>query len=156
MDDYVTKPVRDVELRAALARAAPVQVVAPAPEAEQSVRVSDVPHGFDAEVVRMLRAMKTAAQPDLFATLLGVYLPMLAELTGEMRTAVASGDPAMLQQAAHKLRGSSANIGASAVAVVCGKLERLGKAGNLEGAGSLMSELESLAAQLLDPGRSQR
>ena len=52
-----------------------------------------------------------------------------------------AGGPA-LAQAAHALKGAAANIGATAVAGLCGELEEMGRSGKLDGGPQLVSQLE--------------
>ena len=59
-----------------------------------------------------------------------------------MRRAVDADDHARLQKAAHALRGSAANVGANPVADTAGKLEAMGAAGSLAGAGGLIDRLQ--------------
>ena len=59
-----------------------------------------------------------------------------------LRAAV-PGDSQVLVQAAHALKGSAANIGASGVVSACAELEELGRNGQLGNAEGLVSRLEA-------------
>ena len=150
MDDYVSKPVRAAELQTALQKCGPGKGALPAAAPEPAAAPAEFPEGFDPEIVRSLRAMSTPGQPDLFDELLKVYRTMLAESVARLREAISSGDGSALRQAAHKLRGSSANLGAAAVAECCARLEAAGEEGNLETAPALLGELESRARTIVD------
>jgi CheY-like chemotaxis protein/HPt (histidine-containing phosphotransfer) domain-containing protein len=148
MDDYVSKPVRPAELKAALEKCG--TGTAPPTTAPEPAKVpQEFPEGFNPEIVRSLRAISPPGQPDMFDELLQVYRPMLAELLEHIRQAVTAADGAALKQAAHKLRGSSANLGAAAIAETCARLEALGEGGRLESAADLLTELESRARKIL-------
>ena len=47
---------------------------------------------------------------------------------------------------AHKLKGSAAAVGASALAELCGQIEHQADQGSLEGLASLLERLEAAAA----------
>jgi HPt (histidine-containing phosphotransfer) domain-containing protein len=100
--------------------------------------------GFDPGIVAALRGMQKPGQPDMFNELLGIFRTMLPAQLAQMRQAVAEGQPAVLEQVAHKLRGSSANMGATKIASLCTELEAIGEQGKLEGASQLLGQLESL------------
>jgi two-component system sensor histidine kinase/response regulator len=59
-----------------------------------------------------------------------------------LREAVTDGGGPALAQAAHALKGAAANIGATAVASLCGELEAMGRSGRLDGAAQLVDRLE--------------
>ena len=58
-----------------------------------------------------------------FAALLDAYLDDSERRMGEIGDALDSGDLERLRTAAHALKGSSANVGAEALAALCGELE---------------------------------
>jgi two-component system sensor histidine kinase/response regulator len=65
-----------------------------------------------------------------------------------IRTAIDGGGGPALVQAAHALKGSAANIGASAVAATCAELEGVGRSGTSGGAADLLARLESELLQV--------
>jgi HPt (histidine-containing phosphotransfer) domain-containing protein len=71
------------------------------------------------------------------------------ELLGE---AIAEGDPEAVERAAHSIKGSSANLGATRLAEITGHLEALGRGRALGGAGAILDdvavELEKVRAAL--------
>lgn len=113
-----------------------------------------VPEGFDAEVVAGLRRMQKPGQPDVIAELLDILLSLLPVQLAEMRKAVAEGQAETLRRAAHRLRGSSAGLGAKSIAAVCEKLEDQGQRGSLKGAPDLLRELEIEARRIGSTGAS--
>lgn len=134
MDDYLAKPVDLAQLRTTLLRwvrtpeettpigapqSAPHLVAAPAPETV--VAHADPREVVDPARLEMLRGLGAddgwGVLPAAAAAFLGAVPGDLAEL----REAVARG--AGLADAAHKLRGAAANIGADGVAALCAELE---------------------------------
>ncbi len=59
-------------------------------------------------------------------------------------------DPMALRRASHTFKGNSANLGAVRLAEIAGRIERLGEAGDLDGAKSLQPGLTSLCRRALD------
>jgi len=59
-----------------------------------------------------------------------------------MRETLAAGDFTGLKRAAHTVKGSSLNVGASNLAASCLQLEQLAGSGKLEGAAELVGRIE--------------
>ncbi len=142
MNDFVSKPVRAEELAAALRRYAE-SVPAPSGAAEEPVKQDKPLEGFDPAVVAALRSLGKPGQPDVFSELLLVFRNMLSGQLAQMRQAVSDNQADVLERLSHKLRGSSANLGATTIASICRRLETLGEEKKLEGAASILDELES-------------
>ena len=77
--------------------------------------------------------------PDLLPKVLHMYLNHAPQLLNTMRDAVAHSDAPALQQAAHSLKSSSANVGAMQLAAFSKEMEALGKAQQVTQAVSLLS-----------------
>ena len=71
---------------------------------------------------------------DFLKELVDAYLDSTPGLLAAMRQAVAAGDAAGLQRAAHTLKTGSANMGALELAARCKELEEIGRSGALDGA----------------------
>jgi HPt (histidine-containing phosphotransfer) domain-containing protein len=78
--------------------------------------------------------MAGARANEILAQIIDNYITETPQLLQAMRAAVATGDGAALQQAAHKLRSASANLGATTVSQLCKALEDMGGAGTTAGA----------------------
>jgi len=142
MNDFVSKPVRPEELAAALKRC-PGSAPASPTAAGESGQPEKQLEGFDPAVVAALRGMGKPGQPDVFSELLLIFRNMLPGQLAQIRQAVADNQPEALEHLSHKLRGSSANLGAKSIASVCGRLEALGKEKKLDGATRILEELEA-------------
>ena len=64
------------------------------------------------------------------------------KLVDQLRQAVASNDPATLHAVAHRLKSSSATLGALTIAARCKELEALGRSHQIEGALDHFQHLE--------------
>ncbi|MDQ6912161.1 MAG: response regulator [Verrucomicrobiota bacterium] len=134
MNDYLSKPVRRVDLKAALDRSAEVPLAVAGPETkavasnEMLVDFEQLRDISDDEPDRMKRFI------DLFVTEAGL---MLDGLQVAIQTN-ASGEVARI---AHKLVGSSMTCGVEALTKPLRELEQLGKAGDLSGASAVFDSV---------------
>jgi CheY-like chemotaxis protein len=147
MDGFVSKPIRPEELRVELEkRAAPC-----APPTRDAGRESaeDELDGFDPKTIAALRAMNRPGSPDVVEELLVIYCHALPDQVKGIRQAARASDFGNLVQAAHKLRGSSANMGAKAMASACGRIEALAKKQSMDGVAELVGEIERMADRIL-------
>ncbi len=97
---------------------------------------------LDAAVLADLRQLQMPGDPDIFQELLDLFQAETPSLLVQLVAAVAAGDADGLKRAAHSLKGSSANLGASRLAALGGVLERLGRDGTTAGATALVAQLE--------------
>ena len=67
------------------------------------------------------------AGPDLFGELVQLYLGDLPDQIRTIRTTIEQSDSASLRREAHRLKGSSQQMGAARLAGFCMQLENLGK-----------------------------
>ncbi|MDS4029984.1 MAG: response regulator [Candidatus Contendobacter sp.] len=152
MDDYLSKPLEQAQLVAALDRWLPATgEVAAAPAAAPSTAAtplatpSTAPPAspLDQRALNQIRAMQRPGSPDLLGKIIGLYLENSPGLLRQIRDAVASQDGDALRQAAHSLKSSSANLGATELAALCKALEQRGRDRRLEDAAELLRELET-------------
>lgn len=111
MDDYLSKPVRPGELRAALARFV----------------TRDQPAVDLAGLADLTEIDESGA---MLAELIELFFENSPSLLARARTAVADRSASELAQAAHSLKGSCANFGATRLQDLCDQAERLGHAVN--------------------------
>ena len=71
------------------------------------------------------------------------YLAMSEEGGVELRRALEDGDAQAVERGAHTLKGASANVGATALADICGAMEAWARDGQLEGAAELTEQFEA-------------
>lgn len=164
MDDYLTKPFTLSQLEHVLARwvskKRPGQVdgsgispstllrqdghqpqkVSQQTEAQKDQNVE--PTIIDQAALATIRALQRPGQPDIVARVLTQYVDTSVEIVGWIRRAVLSRDAAQLRAAAHRLKSSSAQLGAAALASDCRELEMMGARQELERADETLRKLE--------------
>jgi CheY-like chemotaxis protein/HPt (histidine-containing phosphotransfer) domain-containing protein len=123
MDDYLAKPVRPDELRAALDRVgAPSPEggdVATAPQAPASSTIAAV----DPTVLQVLTDRLGPRAPAFRETLLATWESETERKLAELEAAVEAHDRDGVARAAHAMRGGGAALGAVGLAAVCGEVE---------------------------------
>ncbi|HHW77517.1 MAG TPA: response regulator, partial [Xanthomonadaceae bacterium] len=165
MDDYLSKPFTQEQLAAMLehwllvtGEAAPMPAT-PAlsssslPKSSAISAVTATPaepisvpdqtaSPLDERALAQIRALQRSGKPGLLGKIIGLYLDGSPKLLQQARDAVAGADPEALRQAAHSLKSSSANLGATRLAALCRELEQSGRERRLEGVVELLRELE--------------
>jgi PAS domain S-box-containing protein len=157
MDDYLSKPFSQDQMREMLSRwlsqtdrswlhrdqtNTPSKAVP-----ESSATTTPAEHIESSSVVdysawNPIRMLKRPGHPDPLGKLLARYVEDSRKLVDQLRQAVASNDPATLQTVAHRLKSSSATLGAMTVAAHCKELEALGRSHRIEGASDHFRHLE--------------
>jgi CheY-like chemotaxis protein/HPt (histidine-containing phosphotransfer) domain-containing protein len=138
MDDYVAKPFTAEQMRSALAAwlepASPSetpsetqgkyeylslvpQAVAPAPRSQP----------IDEAVLDNLAQLQREGRPDIVNRVITLFLESAPALLRELQEGAARGDMAVLRQACHALKASSANVGAAPLSAQCEELEALAR-----------------------------
>jgi HPt (histidine-containing phosphotransfer) domain-containing protein len=120
MDDYLSKPLRPELLDEVLERWLGVTVAASADgDDEAEDREAAIDALIDAARMRTFRE----DYPDIVEQLLQLFVDSTPELLEELHAAVEAGDADERRRAAHKLKGSCQNIGATFMASLCLSLE---------------------------------
>jgi HPt (histidine-containing phosphotransfer) domain-containing protein len=128
MDDYLSKPV----LSAALAQ---VLVRCPA-SSERIARSVDLTGLFESGL------------EDLLPQIIETFVESSAQTIQKAKQALAAQDVTEVQQCAHSLKGSAANLGANRLVDLCGQLEAHCRAGSLESAPVLFPSIEQELKQV--------
>ncbi len=140
MDDFVSKPIRMDELRAAL----------------QGIGVtsknrldSDADNTLDAEVLEDF-AKFYGVDDDLVGRLIDIYLEDTPTRLHAMRRAVQTADANEARCVAHTLKGSSATIGAQRMAALCVEIEENALKSRLTRIDALVTEMEAEFGRVRD------
>ncbi|MCW5798956.1 MAG: PAS domain S-box protein [Nitrospira sp.] len=156
MDDYLTKPYTQMQLQAVvqkwLDKQGSVQITPPVLSSMQPLSSESAPAAatapsttpsMDPKALDGIRALQRPNRPDVLASVLRKYLDNSRDSVDALQDAIRANDPAGLQAVAHRLKSSSAQLGALAVAARCKELEALGAQKNLIEADRILAELQS-------------
>jgi two-component system, sensor histidine kinase and response regulator len=148
MDDYIAKPVRKKSLQGIFATrfgdgnlSAP-QTVQTFPDA--------TPTADDTSIVDVECLTDAASTPEKLKRIIELYLHHTGERLGELKTAVEVKSAGDVYDIAHKCLGSSLTCGMTAIVPALRQLQRMGKAGDLDGAADQFNAAQS-AFELLKP-----
>ncbi|HEX4607947.1 MAG TPA: response regulator [Urbifossiella sp.] len=140
MDDYVSKPVRDDDLLAAIRRVTDARQTAEdtAPRYQQDTgELAPAAAAFnDATVLE-----RVGGNRDVLRQLVIVFYQDCNTQMAALRDAIRERDAEGLRSAAHVLKGMVAFFGVAAATEAARKLEQLGARGELDGAAPLSAEL---------------
>ena len=136
MSDYLSKPVKDSELKKALERA-PLEKAAAA--AAEEVLPPDVTSDNDLVDLERLEAAANE-DPGMMQELVDLYFAQAKDLMNGLRGAITAGSAKDVDHFAHKLVGASLACGMSAMVLPLRALERQGKEGRLNNAEALFAQ----------------
>jgi len=80
---------------------------------------------------------------ELLVELIDSFLESAPPLLARLKEGVARGNAAEVRAAAHTIKSSSNDFGATRLAELCQTLEAMGKAGTLEGSAELLAQVEA-------------
>ena len=155
MNDYLSKPFTQAELLSVLQPWLPAKAergdVAGEDAADggaQSLASSSgqrEPVAFlDVAVLEQLRELERRGRVNALGRIIDAYLEQSRNLIDQLREAITSGEAPGIQFAAHTLKSSSANVGASKLSALCKGLEDLGRNEITKGAAEGFSEVEAM------------
>lgn len=96
---------------------------------------------LDADVIQALLALAGDDDPDFFSDLIAQFIDDAQTSLDAMRTAIAAHDATTMEQRAHSLKASSANVGALIMSELCRMLQEMGRASTTEGAEQYFAQL---------------
>jgi HPt (histidine-containing phosphotransfer) domain-containing protein len=85
---------------------------------------------------------------DLIADVIAVFQKDTASRLEVLREAVRTGNCAAIRAESHALKGSSSQLGASAMARLCFEMEQFGTTGNVAEAAGLLAHVQQHFAEL--------
>ncbi len=98
---------------------------------------------IDPEALDNIRALQRPGAPDLVRKVVGKFLGSSPALLQSLRQAAVQRDARAVEQAAHSLKSSSANIGANRLAAQCKELERQARINGSVPDAAQLQELET-------------
>ena len=106
-----------------------------------------VPRGLDFDQEQLLARVEN--DRELMHNLLGIFRQEFPRYVQALREAVVSGDGELVAAAAHTLQGMLLNLAAGPAAAAAGRLEQLGRNGEIPAIQEAFAAFESSAASLL-------
>ncbi len=154
MDDYLSKPIKLDELRAALARwtPAPPQRVHPA-KPMRAPSTTDPDQGIfnHAQMYQNI-----GSDNELFGQLIRLFLDRYQTMLADIRMALADGNASAVERSAHTFKGTAGNLCASEVGLIASRLEAVGRLQALHDAPPVYAQLEIEVARLVHVLESYR
>ena len=150
MDDYVSKPIKAEEFLAVIEKVTHESKDAKeeAGETSRALRTDEPP---SKDVFDLARALEVVGgDRDLFKEISTMFLDGLPGYIGRIGEGVHNTDAALLEHAAHGLKGSVANFGAERAFNAAYRLEVMGREGNLAQAAPAFAELQNELGKLED------
>jgi len=145
MDDYISKPIRIVELQSALERWGPLCIR----NADTSFFTRQKPSlpdsMLDQSMISELRDMPPSEGISMLQELVDLFLQGAPARISQIGESIE--DPTQLAFHAHALKSMSLNLGAKRMVEIAQKLEELGRTGVVNDARPLLKELETSFAQ---------
>jgi len=110
---------------------------------EQEPRLFSEIVSMDRKFLERIRIIQDRGNPGLLKKVVGLYFQEAPRLLGLLRDASDRGDCVGIMQAAHALKSSSANLGASRLARICQEIEALARSEETAQARPLVKLLEN-------------
>lgn len=165
MNDYLGKPIREVDLGSAMQRASQsLQAVSPSPsvpstehpvpaqppsvesgvrsDQDDSQEKSGAEEVINAKAIATIRQLGGAKADALLKKMIGFYLEDSPLYLQQIAAAIQNEDGESLRKASHSLGSASANLGALRFAQDCKQLETLARSRNLNEAAHCVEALE--------------
>ncbi len=144
MDDYISKPLRPGQLRDMLQRWLALDELRSTSDPD----LADLDGVLDRELLKQLREMSSPEEGDLVLELIELFMENVPQGVESLGRAVADQDGDAVMRIAHRLKSSAGMLGATGFADLCGRLERLGGAGRVEGLEGLLLETQTELARV--------
>jgi two-component system sensor histidine kinase/response regulator len=139
MDDYIAKPLKLEDLEKVLNRVLVPSETLPVPSDEAPVRINP---DLDVEMLNTWRNLTEEGESDFLTEIIDLFIENTPPLISEIHKAFAEQNAVQLQRFAHKLKGSSANVGAKSMASLCEELEEIGLQQSILRAEPILNRLE--------------
>jgi GAF domain-containing protein/DNA-binding response OmpR family regulator/HPt (histidine-containing phosphotransfer) domain-containing protein len=139
MEDYITKPIRLEDLKAALSRCQPINLK----DSNSMQQYTDLGSILDRDAIENLRSAVLDDADGFLRDMINGYLTEAPGLMQSIREAIAQPDPAKLDIVAHTLKSMSATFGANTFAELCKQLENMGRSGAIAFSPEQLAQLET-------------
>lgn len=100
------------------------------------------PSIIDPQAIESLRALNPDDNDEFLREIAGIFLEDTPLRVAELVQSLNAGDIGKFTRAAHSIKGSSANLGATTLRAVAEKLEHQSRKEGLAGAGPLVDDIK--------------
>jgi PAS domain S-box-containing protein len=142
MDDYVTKPVKREVMEETLAKWVSTEQAAP-PLPESGEGPADTEAAGDPLDRAAIESLRELGGSEMLGELAELFDKDTRAGLVELKKAIEKGDASSVEVIAHKLKGSSGNMGAKRMFGICADLQNAGASGELSDAQELLQRLEA-------------
>jgi TMAO reductase system sensor TorS len=163
MDDYLSKPFRQEQLRAIVERWLDDKAVAGASAAaaaenppggpcQSAIETDTLPETdapLDAGTLEAIRALDGQGSAEVLKKVIDIFFREMPPMLQSLHEAASQGDAVALQRTAHSLKSGSANLGARRLAELCRELEATARSGDLARAPLQVAEIEAEFGKVL-------
>jgi HPt (histidine-containing phosphotransfer) domain-containing protein len=139
MDHYISKPIKIVEIQQAIEHWGSMALSGVHTEVKRAESDSLI----DIRRVREINSISQGNDPPMLQQLIDLYLDECTGFLDQLRQSVKAGDSAGVHAVAHRLKGSSMNLGIVGVADLCGQIDGKSKQGKLDEVPRLLLQLEN-------------
>jgi HPt (histidine-containing phosphotransfer) domain-containing protein len=98
---------------------------------------------IDNDAISNLRELNPGDGGEFLREIVGIYMEDTPKRIADLKSTLASGDVQAFTRAAHTIKGSSANIGASLVRSIAERMEFMSKREGLAGVGPMIADCEA-------------
>ena len=147
MDGYLSKPFAQEQLYQILSEwldhheeSAISKVIAKSVAADKKEETETL---LKQDALDKIRALQRPGSADILGKIINLYLKSSQDLMQSIVESIDRDDSASLQEAAHSLKSSSANLGAVKMAELCKELEYMGREGQACSAASLLDSIKA-------------
>ena len=145
-DDYLSKPIHTPELSAALEKIRTAKIT----EVPASAVVATTATNANTNSLDMADALqRVEGDTELLEEIVRIFADECTKTMADIRCALAAPDAPLLEQLAHRLKGSSSNLGARLLAQSAAELEWMARAGDLRSARLYFNTIEAEVSNLL-------
>lgn len=138
MDDFISKPFRRNDLVELFARRyGPVEaVVVPKAESSRTESANDPEDldqtTIDTSALQQIADLDPEQNGELLNSIIDSYIDNATSLMQDLRKAITGNDIDEATRAAHSLKSSSANVGATKLSSLCAEIESFGRSQNMD------------------------
>ena len=139
MDDFLTKPIYKKDLARVVKQWSSGSSTQRAHSNQTSLPITEISSEkimqieIDESALDAIRSLQRPGKPDILARIVNMYVEKSPGLLSDIKEGIAANDSAKVKMAAHTLKSSSAYVGASALADVCGRVESKAANDELDG-----------------------